>query len=65
MRITVNGAPHDVPEGTTVRSLLDTLGLGALVAVEQNRDVVPRSEHTTRRVAEGDTFEIVHFVGGG
>jgi sulfur carrier protein len=65
MRITVNGAPHDVPEGVTVRGLLDTLGLGTHVAVEQNRDVVPRSEHASRPVAEGDTFEIVHFVGGG
>ena len=36
-----------------------------MVAVEINREIVPRAEHATRRVAGGDAVEIVHFVGGG
>lgn len=66
MKITINGAEKDVPEDLTVRELVVFLGLGdGPVAVEQNREVVPRVEHATRRVSGGDTIEIVHFVGGG
>ena len=66
MRVTINGAEKDVPDDLTVRGLVEHLGLGAgPVAVEQNREIVPRAEHGTRRVSEGDAIEIVHFVGGG
>ena len=59
MRITVNGAPHDVPEGTTVRGLLDTLGLGAELAEDhagededaERRENYPVPEPVTHRVA--------------
>jgi sulfur carrier protein len=66
MLVTLNGSEKDVPEGLSVRALLDHLGLteGPL-AVEINREIVPRAEHTTRTVASGDVLEIVHFVGGG
>jgi sulfur carrier protein len=66
MNITVNGEAHEVPNELTLLKLLEHLGLrSAHVAVEQNREIVPRAEHPERRVAPGDTFEIVHFVGGG
>ena len=66
MKLTINGAEQDVPDELTVRDLVVFLGLGdGPVAVEQNREIVPRSEHGTRRVNGGDTLEIVHFVGGG
>ena len=66
MKLTINGAEKDVPEDLTVRDLVVFLGLGeGPVAVEQNREIVPRAEHGTRRVSGGDTIEIVHFVGGG
>lgn len=66
MRIEVNGEPREVAPGTTVLGLLDELGLtGVLVAVERNRDIVPRAEHARTAVAEGDRLEIVQFVGGG
>ncbi|HQY62555.1 MAG: sulfur carrier protein ThiS [Myxococcales bacterium] len=65
MRISVNGAPLEVPEGLTVRALVEHLGLAGPVAVEQNREIVPRAEHAARPVGEGDSFELVHFVGGG
>lgn len=66
MRIEVNGEAREVAPGTTVRSLLTELGLGeTLVAVERNRDIVPRAEHAHAEVQDGDRLEIVHFVGGG
>ncbi len=66
MKVRINGAEKDVPEELTVRDLIVHLGLGdGPVAVEMNREIVPRAEHATRRVSGGDTIEIVHFVGGG
>lgn len=66
MEITVNGSSRDIPDGLTVKDLVAHLGLGGgPVAVEINREIVPRAEHATRPVVKGDAIEIVHFVGGG
>jgi sulfur carrier protein len=66
MQVTVNGASKDVPEGLSVRGLLEHLALtNGPVAVEVNRAIVPRAKHGERIVSEGDAIEIVHFVGGG
>jgi len=66
MQLTVNGEPRDVPDGLTVRGLVEHLGLTeGPVAVERNREVVPRAEHPITELAPGDVVEIVHFVGGG
>lgn len=66
MRLTVNGTPQDFPSPLTVAGLIEHLKLdGRLVAVEKNREVVPRKEHATTALDEGDIVEVVHFVGGG
>lgn len=66
MRIEVNGEARDVEDGTTVAELLVSLGLGnGLVAVERNREIVPRARHAEARIEDGDRLEVVHFVGGG
>ena len=66
MRLEVNGEPRDVPAGTTVAGLLELLELGARpVAVERNREIVPRSTHREALLADGDEIEIVTMVGGG
>jgi sulfur carrier protein len=66
MRIHVNGEPRDVADDTSVRALIEALGLGAVpVAVERNQDIVPRALHETTTLREGDELEVVHFVGGG
>jgi sulfur carrier protein len=66
MQITVNGDAHEVPAGITVRALIENLGLtDGPVAVERNRAVVPRAEHSSTELQAGDVLEIVHFVGGG
>ncbi len=66
MDLTINGEPTAVPSGLTVRGLIEHLGLtDGPVAVEKNRAVVPRAEHSTAQLSDGDVLEIVHFVGGG
>jgi sulfur carrier protein len=66
MNVVVNGKPREVPDELTVRGLLDHLGLTeGPVAVEINREVVPRAEHASRRVLDADVIEVVHLVGGG
>jgi sulfur carrier protein len=66
MQVTLNGEERAIPDGLTVRQLLDHLSLsGGPVAVEVNRAIVPRAEHATHPVSAGDAVEIVHLVGGG
>ena len=66
VRISVNGEAREVPEGATLALLMVSLGVtGRPVAVEVNRELVPRSQHGARRLAEGDAVEIVTLVGGG
>jgi len=64
--ISVNGESRRVAGGASVAEMLTTLGLDPRkVAVERNLEIVPRSTLCDVAVADGDTFEIVHFVGGG
>lgn len=66
MRVTVNGEGREVNDEATITALLGALGLSSeRVAVERNREVVPRARHAETRLAEGDHLEIVRFVGGG
>ncbi len=66
MEILVNGAPHDLEEGTTVTDLIARIGVGTtLVAVEINRVVLPREEFASRVLSPGDRVEILRLVGGG
>lgn len=64
--VEVNGALRRIAAGTTVATLLAELGLAdRRVAVERNREVVPRAEHARTVLAAGDRLEVVTFVGGG
>lgn len=67
MTVVVNGKSLDLPEGTTVRSLLDEhLGLsGQACAVEINRTLIRRVQHESTRLQPGDQIEVVTLVGGG
>ena len=66
MNLLLNGQPHDCDAPCSVAKLLETMGYAQRrVAVEVNRRIVPRSEHATHLLAEGDHIEIVHAIGGG
>lgn len=66
MTITLNGERREIPDGLTLAGLLRHLDVKpAHVAVEINRDLVPRARHDLARIAEGDVLEVVTLVGGG
>jgi sulfur carrier protein len=69
MNLTINGVPREFPTlsaGATLDALIEALELkGDRIAVEQNGDIVTRSQWQATPVNPGDKFEIVHFVGGG
>ncbi|WP_339523471.1 sulfur carrier protein ThiS [Pseudomonas sp. EA_35y_Pfl2_R111] len=66
MHIQLNGEAFELPDGATVAGLIDRLDLaGRRVAVELNLDIVPRSQHATTALRDGDQVEVVHAIGGG
>ncbi len=66
MILTINGEARTVPTLATLVELLAHLGLDPrAVVVERNRAIVRRADLPGAPVADGDTIEIVHFVGGG
>jgi sulfur carrier protein len=65
MKLTINGQPQDSASGTLAQ-LIEYLGMKQdRVAVELNRNIVPRDQWAATNLSEGDQLEIVHFVGGG
>lgn len=66
MNIEINGEIREVPQETTISQLLEELGLlGRRVAVEVNRELVPRGLHPTTKLHADDKVEVVTLVGGG
>lgn len=66
LKITLNGEPFELADAVTVRDLLARLDIDPhRVAVELNLVVLRRAAFDTTSVGEGDTIEIVNFVGGG
>lgn len=66
MHIRLNGKDREVPSGLSVRALLESLELHpGMVVVELNRNILERDSYADVPVREGDTIELVHFVGGG
>ncbi len=64
-RIRLNGEERDV-RAQTVAALVEELGLAhRYIAIERNREVVPKSAWASTPVAEGDRIEIVQMIGGG
>lgn len=66
MELTINGEMRRVDAPLTLAGLVDQLRLDPRkLAVERNREIVPRSSYSSTALAPGDVLEIVHFVGGG
>lgn len=68
MNLQINGEEKsfDAPAPSTLSQLVEILGMKSdRVAVELNREIVPRNLWSETNLKEGDRLEIVHFVGGG
>src|SRR5438270_11718214 len=66
IQITLNGEPNSLPQAMTIQQLIEKTGLDARkIAVEINREVVPKARHPERHLQAGDAVEIVTLVGGG
>ena len=66
MKLKINGEEREIADGLTVTALLEELKIRpARVVVERTREIVAREVYGITRLADGDTLEIVHFVGGG
>jgi thiamine biosynthesis protein ThiS len=66
MKLTINGEDREFSSTLTVASLIAQLGMKPdRVAVELNRDLVPRERWDQTQLSDSDRLEIVHFVGGG
>jgi thiamine biosynthesis protein ThiS len=66
IKATVNGSAIELQDRITIENLLTQLEIDLrLVAVEQNLEIVPKVDYSTRLIREGDSIEIVQFVGGG
>jgi sulfur carrier protein len=64
--VTVNQQPVTLPGGCSVADYLANHGFtGKRIAVELNREIVPRSTHAQQQIADGDQMEIIQAVGGG
>ncbi len=65
MKLTINGEEREF-NASTLAELIDQLGAKPdRLAVELNREIVPRTRWAETKLHEGDQLEIVHFVGGG
>ncbi len=65
MNLTVNGETREV-SADTLNALVEQLGMKPdRVAIELNREIIPRERWPQTRLNDGDRLEIVHFVGGG
>ena len=66
MEITLNGHKKICKQQETIATLLSSLSIDSQkVAVECNREIVPKAEFLSRHVQPNDIIEIVHFIGGG
>ena len=65
MNVTINGETK-ICSAETLGALVARLGMKPdRVAIELNREIVPREQWPQTALHDGDRLEIVHFVGGG
>lgn len=66
MNITINGENKSYDKEMTVSELLEVLDIPKVgIAVEINKEIIPRGTHDSVKVGDGDVIEIVRMVGGG
>ena len=66
MKLIINGKAEQLPEGINAAQLIEQLGLtNERLAMEVNREILPRSSFEVHIFQAGDQIEIVRAIGGG
>ena len=66
MKLAINGEDRELRALSTLSDVITELGMKPdRIAVELNRELIPRTRWAATPVSDGDRLEIVHFVGGG
>ncbi len=66
IRIRINGEGMRVENGATVAALLALLDINAVgIAIELNREIVPKSQYLKTALKDNDILEVVRMAGGG
>ena len=66
MDIIFNGKAREIQDGSCIQELLDQMQLDCMqVVVEHNNNIIPRQRLAETPLSNGDTLEVIHFVGGG
>ncbi len=66
IRVRLNGEEAEVASGSTIGQIVDRVVRDrSRIAVERNREIVPRTSYDRTPVGEGDVIEVVSLVGGG
>jgi len=67
VHLIINGKDHDdLPDGMSLLDLITHLELPERkIAIERNREVVPKSNYRDVTLENHDVLEIIHFIGGG
>ena len=66
IKIQLNGDPYVIDGDARLTALIETLKMKPTrIAVELNREVVPKAKYATVTLREGDELELINFVGGG
>lgn len=65
MRLKLNGKEREVEGVGTVEELIASLAIHRMIVVEHNGVILRREQYADARLADGDSLEIVHMVGGG
>lgn len=66
MKITLNGESTEIPDHITITELLTQFKFNpGRVAVERNMEIAPKDRFHEIKLNQGDTIEVVHFIGGG
>lgn len=65
MQVIINGQQTSVQDAVTVEGLIKHLALEGRIAIEINREIIPKSKFDSHLINDGDIIEIVHAIGGG
>ena len=65
MHIKVNGKPVELEYEMSVGEFVQDRGVKGMFVIEKNLKIINKEDYSTELLQEGDSIEIVGFVGGG